>query len=58
MNTKWLVPALIVLGLAACSSAPKKTASGSGGSTAPRPTTVVQGHGGGRGECPEGSPYA
>ncbi|KRG64148.1 Rare lipoprotein A Flags: Precursor [Stenotrophomonas terrae] len=58
MNTKWLVPALIVLGLAACSSAPKKTASANGGGTSPRPTTVVQGHGGGRGECPEGSPYA
>jgi len=58
MNIKWLVPALIVLGLAACSSAPKKSASANGGGTSSRPTTVVQGHGGGRGECPEGSPYA
>ena len=56
MNIKWLVPALIVLGLAACSSAPKKSAHGATGTTtSPRPATVV---GNARGECPEGSPYA
>ncbi|WP_313495550.1 septal ring lytic transglycosylase RlpA family protein [Stenotrophomonas sp.] len=59
MNIKWLVPALIVLGLAACSSAPKKSASGTAGaSSASRPATVVHGRGSARGECPEGSPYA
>lgn len=58
MNIKWLVPALIVLGLAACSSAPKKSAPGAGASSASRPATVVHGRGGARGECPEGSPYA
>jgi rare lipoprotein A len=57
MNIKWLVPALIVLGLAACSSAPKKSGAAAGGSTA-RPGAVVQGHGPARGGCPEGSPYA
>lgn len=55
MNIKWLVPALIVLGLAACSSAPKKPSAGSG--AGPRPGTVVHG-GATRGGCPEGSPYA
>lgn len=59
MNIKWLVPALIVLGLAACSSAPKKSSSGTAGaSSASRPATVVHGRGSARGECPEGSPYA
>ncbi|AMJ56270.1 MULTISPECIES: septal ring lytic transglycosylase RlpA family protein [Stenotrophomonas] len=58
MNIKWLVPALIVLGLAACSSAPKKSASATSGGTTPRAPTVVHGHGSARGECPEGSPYA
>ncbi|WP_312366847.1 septal ring lytic transglycosylase RlpA family protein [Stenotrophomonas sp.] len=57
MNIKWLVPALIVLGLAACSSAPKKstpTAGGHAGSVVPRP-----GQGTARSaDCPEGSPYA
>ncbi len=57
MNIKWLVPALIVLGLAACSSAPKKNGAASTGSSA-RPGAVVQGQGGSRGGCPEGSPYA
>jgi len=56
MNSRWLVPALIVLGLAACSSAPKKTASSAGGSAG----TVVAGGGSAaaRPRCPEGSPYA
>lgn len=57
MNIKWLVPALIVLGLAACSSAPKKNSAAAGGSSA-RPGSVVQGNGAARGGCPEGSPYA
>ncbi len=56
MNSRWLVPALIVLGLAACSSAPKKTASSAGASAG----TVVAGGGSAaaRPRCPEGSPYA
>jgi rare lipoprotein A len=60
MSSRWLVPAVIVLGLAACSSAPKKSTPGASGSSASRPGTVVQGQGsaGARGECPEGSPYA
>jgi len=50
MKLRWLVPLLVVLGLAACSSAPKKPAG-----------SVVQGHQGHQGRpahCPEGSPYA
>lgn len=59
MNIRLLVPALIVLGLAACSSAPKKPAPGaSGAAPSARPGTVVQGSGGTRAGCPEGSPYA
>lgn len=58
MNSKWLVPALIVLGLAACSSAPKKSAAGASGSSAQRPATVVLGTGSAGGQCPDGSPYA
>ncbi|SMR76273.1 MULTISPECIES: septal ring lytic transglycosylase RlpA family protein [Stenotrophomonas] len=56
MNIRWLVPGLIVLALAACSSAPKKPATaGHGG----KPSgTVVQGKGGRPAHCPEGSPYA
>ena len=56
MNIRWLVPGLIVLALAACSSAPKKPATaGHGG----KPSgTVVQGRGGRPAHCPEGSPYA
>jgi len=56
MSSRWLVPALIVLGLAACSSAPKKTASSTGASAG----TVVTGGGSvaARPRCPEGSPYA
>ncbi|WP_442683372.1 septal ring lytic transglycosylase RlpA family protein [Stenotrophomonas sp. JC08] len=56
MNSRWLVPALIVLGLAACSSAPKKTASSAGASAG----TAVAGGGSAaaRPRCPEGSPYA
>ena len=56
MNIRWLVPSLIVLALAACSSAPKKPATaGHGG----KPSgTVVQGQGSRPAHCPEGSPYA
>ncbi|OBU54465.1 septal ring lytic transglycosylase RlpA family protein [Stenotrophomonas maltophilia] len=56
MNIRWLVPSLIVLALAACSSAPKKPATtGHGG----KPSgTVVQGRGSRPAHCPEGSPYA
>ncbi len=59
MNTvrcRWIVPALLMLALAACSSAPKKPAS-VGGSGKPA-GSVVQGKGSTRpGHCPEGSPY-
>ncbi|WP_369040344.1 septal ring lytic transglycosylase RlpA family protein [Stenotrophomonas maltophilia] len=56
MNIRWLVPGLIVLALAACSSAPNKPASaGHGGKPS---STVVQGRGGRPAHCPEGSPYA
>lgn len=59
MSSKWLVPTLIVLGLAACSSAPKKSAPGAvSGTSAPRPGTVVHGTAATRAGCPEGSPYA
>ncbi|MBK0027749.1 septal ring lytic transglycosylase RlpA family protein [Stenotrophomonas sp. S48] len=55
MNIKWLVPALAVLALAACSSAPNKPSAGHGGKV---PGTVVQGKGGRPAHCPDGSPYA
>ena len=57
MNIKWLVPALIVLGLAACSSAPKKPGGGSAGGGS-HSSAVVHGRGDARTACPEGSPYA
>lgn len=56
MNIRWLVPGLIVLALAACSSAPKKPATaGHGGKSG---STLVQGRGSRPAHCPEGSPYA
>ncbi|KAF1014840.1 MAG: Endolytic peptidoglycan transglycosylase RlpA [Stenotrophomonas maltophilia] len=55
MNMKWLVPGLIILALAACSSAPSK--SGKAGSGKPA-GTMVYGKGGRPGHCPDGSPYA
>ncbi|HAL21253.1 MAG TPA: septal ring lytic transglycosylase RlpA family protein, partial [Stenotrophomonas sp.] len=55
MNIRWLVPALAVLALAACSSAPNKPSAGHGGKV---PGTVVQGKGGRPAHCPDGSPYA
>ncbi|AWH22761.1 septal ring lytic transglycosylase RlpA family protein [Stenotrophomonas sp. ZAC14D2_NAIMI4_6] len=55
MNIRWLVPALAVLALAACSSAPNKPSVGHGGKVA---GTVVQGKGGRPAHCPDGSPYA
>ncbi len=57
MNIKWLVPALIVLGLAACSSAPKKPGKSTAGTSAPS-GALVHGRGNDRVSCPEGSPYA
>ncbi|MET4616753.1 rare lipoprotein A [Stenotrophomonas sp. 2619] len=53
---RWLVPGLLILALAACSSAPKKPASA--GAAKPG-GTLVQGKGkGGRpAHCPDGSPY-
>lgn len=57
---RWAVPALLILALAACSSAPKEPAS-AGGTTGKPAGTLVQGQGKGKGgrpaHCPEGSPY-
>ena len=57
---RWAVPGLLILALAACSSAPKKPAS-AGGTTGKPAGTLVQGQGKGKGgrpaHCPEGSPY-
>ncbi|HDS0924119.1 TPA: septal ring lytic transglycosylase RlpA family protein [Stenotrophomonas maltophilia] len=55
---RWAVPCLLILALAACSSAPRKPAS-AGGTTGKPAGTLVQGQGkGGRpAHCPEGSPY-
>ncbi|WP_145479167.1 septal ring lytic transglycosylase RlpA family protein [Stenotrophomonas rhizophila] len=57
-HCRWLVPGLLILALAACSSAPKKPPAASVGAGKPG-GTVVQGAGrGGRpAHCPEGSPY-
>lgn len=54
---RWLIPGLLILALAACSSAPKKPAT-AGGVGKPA-GTVVQGksRGGRPAHCPEGSPY-
>ncbi|WP_457319036.1 septal ring lytic transglycosylase RlpA family protein [Stenotrophomonas sp. P5_B8] len=52
---RWLVPGLLVLALAACSSAPKKPASA--GSAKPGSGTLVQGKGNRPAHCPDGSPY-
>ncbi len=52
---RWLVPGLLILALAACSSAPKKPASA--GSARPGSGTLVQGKGGRPAHCPDGSPY-
>src|SRR5690606_6913725 len=58
MNIKWLVPALIVLGLAACSSAPKKPGKSTAGSGTAQQGALVHGRGNASSGCPEGSPYA
>lgn len=55
MNIRWLVSGIVVLALAACSSAPNKPSAGHGGKV---PSTVVQGKGGRPAHCPDGSPYA
>lgn len=56
MNIRWLATGLIVLALAACSSAPKKPATaGHGGKSS---GTLVQGRGSRPAHCPDGSPYA
>ena len=55
---RWVVPSLLILALAACSSAPKKPPAASvGGSKSSG--TLVQGKGKGTrpAHCPEGSPY-
>lgn len=55
---RWLGPGLLILALAACSSAPKKPPTASAGGTRPG-GTLVQGTGKGNrpAHCPEGSPY-
>jgi rare lipoprotein A len=59
---RWTLPGLLILALAACSSAPKKPAT-AGGTTGKPGGTLVQGQGKGKGKggrpahCPEGSPY-
>lgn len=53
---RWLVPGLLILALAACSSAPKKPAS-AGSAARPGGGTLVQGKGGRPAHCPDGSPY-
>lgn len=57
---RWAVPGLLILALAACSSAPKKPPS-AGGTTGKPSGALVQGQGKGKGSrpahCPEGSPY-
>ncbi len=56
MKLRWAALSLIVLGLAACSSAPRKPASAV---AAPKAAdSVVQGRSGRPAHCPEGSPYA
>ena len=55
MNIRWLVPGIVVLALAACSSAPDKPSADHGGKA---PSTVVQGKSGRPAHCPDGSPYA
>lgn len=53
---RWLVPGVLILALAACSSAPKKPASA--GSAKPGGTLVQgKGNGGRPAHCPDGSPY-
>ena len=53
-TSRWLVAALVMLGLAACSSAPRKSgpaaAAGSAASVGPRASAAA--------DCPDGSPYA
>jgi len=58
LGTKWLIPMALMLGLAACSSAPKKTV-GSHGSGAIK-GVKVEGRGSASvpGGCPSTSPYA
>ena len=57
-RARWLIPSLLILALAACSSAPRKAGSAAAGSSTPA-GSVVQGKGGSRpAGCPEGSPYA
>ncbi|WP_449467757.1 septal ring lytic transglycosylase RlpA family protein [Stenotrophomonas humi] len=58
MNIKWLLPALIVLGLAACSSAPKKPGKTTAGAGSTQQGAMVHGRGNTSSGCPEGSPYA
>ena len=57
MNIRWLVPAIAALALAACSSAPPRSA---GPATGKPPGKVVQGpvQSSRPANCPEGSPYA
>ncbi len=61
MNTiarsRWLIPGLLILALAACSSAPKKPRGGTASGSSKPSGAVVQGKGGRPAHCPDGSPY-
>jgi rare lipoprotein A len=61
MNTiarsRWLIPGLLILALAACSSAPKKPGGGTASGSSKPSGAVVQGKGGRPAHCPDGSPY-
>ena len=54
---RWLIPGLLILALAACSSAPKKPGQAGTGTGSKPGGTLVQGKGGRPSHCPDGSPY-
>ncbi|MFI8719745.1 septal ring lytic transglycosylase RlpA family protein [Stenotrophomonas sp. NPDC077464] len=57
-HCRWLVPGLMILALAACSSAPSKPPTASAGAGKPGGTLVQRpGKGARPAHCPEGSPY-
>ncbi|MCL7715024.1 septal ring lytic transglycosylase RlpA family protein [Stenotrophomonas mori] len=58
MTARWLVPAVVVLGLAACSSAPSRSKAPAGSGSGAVAGSSMQGRGGRPPHCPEGSPYA
>jgi rare lipoprotein A len=57
MSIRWFIPAVVALGLVACSSAPKKpVASAVAGASGAKPPVAQVGTG--AQNCPDGSPYA